>query len=100
MKKKSAITNLKSLRASYKIALVFAVISVVANLYSFFFVLLPTYDLVGQSLKSDSNEFDQKLDKIIDESKATQYITYASIAAATLAGAYGVAQDVSSKSKK
>ena len=100
MKKKTAIENLKSLRVSYKIALVFALVSVVANIVSFFFILLPTYDLASKSLQDNSNDTDKRIEEIAEDAEIAQYVTYASIVIATLSGAYGVGQDVSSKSKK
>lgn len=96
---KHAKSSFKALRTSYKLAIGFGAIALLANISSFVFVILPTYALVGDALNT-SAAINNDLDQLLDRSYFIRNITYGAMAASTLAGAYGVVQDVRSKPKK
>jgi cell division protein FtsL len=95
-------SKLKDIRLAYKISLVSAFLLLLINILSVIFVILPIYNLVGDTEidKKNSTVNDNKLEKAENTTEILSVVSYGLIAISLGSGGYGVYQDVRKKPKK
>lgn len=94
--------NLKNISLAYKISIVSAFLLLAINILSVIFVLLPIYNLAGDTEVDQKNSTvnDKKLEKAENTTGLVSIASYLLVAVSLGSGGYGVYQDVRKKSKK
>jgi hypothetical protein len=93
--------KLKEIRLAYKISIASAFLLIAINAMSIIFVLLPIYNLVGDTeIGQNSVESDKKLNKAEKNTGLVLIVSYGLIVVSLGSGAYGAYEDIRKKPKK
>jgi hypothetical protein len=94
--------NLKNISLAYKISVVSAFLLLAINILSVIFVLLPIYNLAGDTEIDQKNSTvnDKKLEKAENTTGLVSIASYVLVAVSLGSGGYGVYQDIRKKPKK
>lgn len=102
---KNVKSRFRGINTAYKIGLVTAGIGFLAGASSFVFVVLPTYNIVGDTLNSttasaETEKADSQLQRLEKTANGIHIVVYSSVLCATVAIAIGALIDAKAKKSK